>query len=152
MILSYKEGTLFAVPLRRGGYAVGVVARTSPDGIMLAYFFGPARKTVPTADEVSGLRPGDALRVARVGDLSLVDKTWPLIGQLQSWNRHEWVMPPFVRRDDVTKKAWRVQYSDTDANRVASEETMAYPQASEFERDAVLGAGAAEIRLTKLLA
>lgn len=87
-----------------------------------------------------------------LGDLSLVDKTWHLIGQLRSWKRQKWGMPPFVRRDDITKKAWLVQFSDTDANRVASEEAMAYPHASEFERDAVLGAGAAEIRLTKLLA
>ncbi len=152
MKLPYKEGSLFAVPLRRGGYAVGLIARTSPRGkIVLAYLFGPARKMVPEADELQNLRPQDALRVARVGDLSLIDETWPIIGQLQSWKREEWAMPPFARRDDITKKAWRVQYSDTDANRVESEQQMAYSQATEFERDAVLGAGAAEIVITKLL-
>lgn len=61
-------------------------------------------------------------------------------------------MPPFVRRDDIAKKAWRVQYADNDANRVATEEPMNYPNVSEFERDAVLGAGAAEIVMTKMLA
>lgn len=152
-MLPYKEGTLFAVPLRRGGYAVGVVARTSTQGkILLAYLFGPARQSVPPADDVKNLRPQDALRVARVGDLSLLDKTWPVIGQLPAWKREEWPMPPFVRRDDIAKKAWRVQYADNDANRVATEEPMNYPNVSEFERDAVLGAGAAEIVMTKMLA
>jgi hypothetical protein len=152
MRLPYKEGTLFSIPLRGGGYAVGVVARTSSRGkIVLTYLFGPTRKTVPKADELNNLRPSDALRVARVGDLSLNDKTWPTIGHLQNWKREEWAMPPFVRRDDITKKAWRVQYSDADANRVFSEEAIAYAQASEFERDAVLGAGVVEIVLTKLL-
>ncbi len=152
MKLPYKEGSLFAVPLRRGGYAVGLIARTSPRGkTVLAYLFGPARKMVPEADELQNLRPQDALRVARVGDLSLIDETWPIIGQLQSWKHEEWAMPPFARRDDITKKAWRVQYSDTDANQVESEQQMAYSQATEFERDAVLGAGAAEIVITKLL-
>jgi len=151
-MLTYNEGTLFAVPLRRGGYSVGVVARTSPQGdIILAYFFGPAWKRVPSLGEVKSLRPQDALRVARVGDFSLTDKTWPIIGQLQSWERKEWPMPPFVRRDDIAKKAWRVQYSDMDANRVAAEEPMNYPHVSEFERDAVLGAGSAEIVMTKIL-
>lgn len=150
---AYKEGTLFAVPLRRGGYGLGVVARTSPQGkIVLAYLFGPARQAVPTADEVRRLRPEDALRVARIGDLSLVDKTWPIIGELTSWRRKEWPMPPFVRRDDIAKKAWRVQYADNDANRVATEEPINYPNVSESERDAVLGAGAAEIIMTKMLA
>lgn len=152
-MLPYKEGTLFAVPLRRGGYGVGVVARTSPQRkILLAYLFGPAWKTVPPVDEVKNLCPQDALRVARVGDLSLIDKTWPIIGQVQSWRREEWPMPPFVRREDITKKAWRVQYADNDANRVVAEEPMNYPNVSEFERDAVLGAGAAEIVMTKMLA
>ena len=109
MKLPYKEGTLFAVPLRHGGYAIGLVTRTSPQGkILLTYFFGPARKMVPEADELQNLRPQDALRVARVGDLSLIDKTWPIIGQLQSWKREEWAMLPFARREDITKKAWRV--------------------------------------------
>jgi hypothetical protein len=151
-MLPYQEGSVFAIPLRRGGYAIGVVARTSVRGkILLAYFFGPARETIPSLDAVQKLLPQDALRVARVGDLSLMDKTWPIIGQLRSWRREEWPMPPFVRRDDITKKAWRVQYADTDANRVASEKEMNYQQVSEFERDAVLGAGAAEIVMTKML-
>ena len=133
-------------------FLLGVVARTSPRGdIVLTYLFGPARRTVPAADDLNNLRPQNALRVARVGDLSLTDKTWPIIGQLQSWKREEWAMPPFVRRDDIAQKAWRVQYSDTDANRVASEQALDYRQASEFDRDAVLGAGSAEIVLTKLL-
>lgn len=152
-MLPYKEGTVFAIPLRRGGYATGVVARTTPRGeIVLAYLFGPARKTVPSLDDVKHLRPQDALRVARVGDLSLLDKTWSIIGQLAAWKRDDWPMPPFVRREDITKKAWLVKYSDHDANKVASEEPMDYPKVSEFERDAVLGAGAAEIVMTKVLA
>jgi hypothetical protein len=151
-MLPYKEGTLFAVPLRRGGYAVGVVARTSAQGkIFLAYLFGPARNSVPSPDDVNP-RAQDALRVARIGDLSLIDKTWPIIGQLQPWRREEWPMPPFVRRDDITRKAWLVQYADNDANRVAVEDLMNYQNVSEFERDAVLGAGAAEIVMTKILA
>ena len=152
MKLPYKEGTLFAVPLRRGGYAVGVVARTStPKGIVLTYFFGPAREEVPAEEELYNLRPQNALQVVRVGDLSLINTTWPIVGQLKAWKREEWAMPSFVRRDDIMKKAWRVQYSDTDANLLAFEEPMSYTQGTEFERDAVLGAGAAEIRLTKLL-
>jgi hypothetical protein len=41
MKLPYSEGSVFLVPLRKGGYARGVVARASPKGKgLLGYFFG----------------------------------------------------------------------------------------------------------------
>lgn len=46
MARNYREGSRFAVPLRQGGYAVGLVARVNPRGVLLGYFFGP-RHDVP---------------------------------------------------------------------------------------------------------
>ena len=37
---SYREGDWFAVPLRDGGYAAGLIARANPKGVLLGYFFG----------------------------------------------------------------------------------------------------------------
>lgn len=55
--LPYREGTWFALPLRKGGYAVGVVARMAPRGrIILAYFFGPKRNQIPSTYKPSGKR------------------------------------------------------------------------------------------------
>jgi hypothetical protein len=151
-MISYQEGTAFALPLRSGGYATGVVARITPrGGVALVYLFGPARKIPLSQSELVCLRPEDALLVARIGDLSLLDGTWKIIGQFPGWNREEWPMPPFVRREDITKKAWLVRYSDQDANLAEFEEPIDYPKVSEFDRDAVLGAGAAEIVMTKML-
>jgi len=151
-MLPYKEGTVFALPLRRGGYAIGIVARTSAlGGLFLGYLFGPVSRVIPSLKDVENLRPEDALRIARIGDLSLMEKTWPIIGQIPSWIHEEWPIPPFIRRDDIAKKAWQVQYADTDANKVIAEKPMDYSTAAEFERDAVLGAGAAEIAMTKIL-
>jgi hypothetical protein len=146
-----QEGALFAVPLRSGKYAVGVVARTSPGGVMLNYFFGPARESVPTADQLSHLRPQDALLVGCVGDLHLLQGSWLIIGQLPSWKREEWPMPLFVRRDDIMKKAWLVQYSDANPNSLPTESRMDYFEADSCDRNSMWGAGAAEIRLNKLL-
>lgn len=148
----YKEGTVFAVPLRNGGFALGVVSRTAPRGkILFAYLFGPALDSVPSISKVQGLQPQHALRVARMGDLSLVENTWPVIGEMADWNRSEWPVPELVRRDGLARKAWLVTYADDDASRVVSEERIAYAAASEFERDGLLGAGAVEILMTKLL-
>lgn len=150
MKLPYSEGTWFAVPLRQGGFAVGVVARATAEGkVILCYFFGPSRTSVPALPDVERFGPSDAVRVLRVGDLSLLQGEWPIIGNTASWKRLEWEIPPFVRRDDLSRKAWRVQYSDADPNSIEHEEPEQYE--STLERDAVLGAGAVELVLTKLL-
>jgi hypothetical protein len=151
MNLPYNEGTWFSVPLRNGSFTIGVVARTTNEGkVILCYFFGPARPYIPKYDEIKSLKPSNAICVVRVGDLSLLKGEWPIISHSTSWKRSDWVMPPFVRRDDLSHKAWRVCYSDINPNLIDHEESEPYE--STLERDAVLGAGAAELVLTKLLA
>jgi len=145
-----EEGTWFAAPLRSKGFAVGVVARTSPGGgIVLAYFFKNVWDRLPTIGEVKAFKPADAVRVLRVVDLSLMDGSWPILAQDPDWRRTDWTLPRFVRRDDLSRQAWSVQYSDRDANLVESETPTSYD--TNLERDAVLGAGAAEVLLTRLL-
>jgi hypothetical protein len=144
------EGTWFALPLRSRGFAAGVVARTSPGGgVILAYFFKKLWDRPPTLGEVKGFRPEDAVRVLRVGDVGLMDGTWPVLGHDPDWRRGEWSVPQFVRKDDLSRRAWRVQYSDHDANLVESEAPTSFD--TNLERDAVLGAGAAEVVLTRLV-
>lgn len=150
MKLPYCEGTWYAVPLRDGGFAVGVVARATAKGkVILCYFFGPRRTSVPTLAEVESLIPNNAILVVRVGDLALLRGEWPIIGKAQSWNRSDWPMPAFVRRDPLSRKAWRVYYSDDNPNLVTREEPE--PFESTLDRDSVLGSGAAELVLTKIL-
>ena len=144
------EGTWFAVPLGSGGFAVGVVARAAPrGGIVLAYFFRSRWDQPPSLDEVKGLRPRAAIRVLQVGDLGLIDGTWPLIGRDPGWHREEWPSPLFLRRDPLSRRAWIVHYSDLDPSLVESEIPTSYD--TKLEKDSLLGAGAAEIELTELL-
>jgi Immunity protein 26 len=149
--LPYREGTWFAVPLRKGGFAIGVVARATRSGkVILCYFFGPRQDSVPPLLEAERLAPGDAIRVVRVGDLSLIRGEWPIIGNSRIWDRASWPMPPFVRRSELSRRAWRVYYSDQDPNLVLGEEPEPY-ETTVLEPDAVYGAGAAEIVLTSQL-
>ena len=152
MKLPYREGTWFAVPLREGGFGVGVVARATTKGkVILCYFFGPRRINVPALSELEWEehKPHAAVLAVRVGDLSLIRGDWPIIGEAASWKRSDWPMPPFVRRDELSRRAWRVQYSDTDPLAIDLEVPDQYDSA--LEPDAVCGSGAAEIVLTKML-
>lgn len=150
MKLPYSEGTWFEVPLRQGGVAVGLVTRASIEGkVVLCYFFGPSRSAVPKLAELERLKSYEAVLVARVGDLSIIRGDWPIIGQSTSWKRLDWPVPPFVRRDDLGRRAWVVQYTDDDPNVIAYENPVQY--GCKLERDSVFGSGAVELLLTKML-
>ena len=147
---SITEGTWFAVPLKTKGYGVGVVSRTTlGGGIVLAYFFGELYGNVPSLPDLKNLEPSDAIWVVRAGDLGLIKGAWPVIGIDPHWRRGGWGVPVFVRRDDLSRKAWSVQYSNDDVNLVESETPIDYEAA--LERDSVFGAGAVEVVLTRLL-
>ncbi|AKU20300.1 Imm26 family immunity protein [Massilia sp. NR 4-1] len=146
----YREGSWFAVPLRHGGYATGLVARLSPQGkIMLAYLFGPKREDVPALEEVASLTAQDALKAIRTGDVALANGRWPVIGDAEEWQRADWPVPVFIRRADALKRAWRATYADDPAR---PEKEVSVPYETEgLESDSLYGYGSTELLLTKLL-
>ena len=149
MSLPYSESSVFLVPLRNGGYARGVVARCNDKGkVLLGYFFGP--RLASTNDVVLyDLDPANADLRVRFGDLGLLKGEWPIVGTVPHWDRSMWSMPDFVRRSDLSKRAWLVRYSDDDPNRVEAEHPTEFD--SKLGRDSLYGYGAVEIVLTKLL-
>jgi hypothetical protein len=150
MKLPYSEGSVFLVPLRDGGYARGVVARAAPEGkVLFGYFFGPRIESAGDI-AVDDLIPGKEVLRVRFGDLGLIEGKWPVRGRAPNWNRSEWTMPDFVRREPISNKAWLVRYSDVDPSRVATEQ-LADP-ASYLPVTSLSGSGSLEIKLTKLLA
>ena len=147
----YHEGSWFAVPLRQGGYAVGLVARMAPNGkIMLTYLFGPRRDTLPALPELAQLGPGDALKVLRTGDMALANGRWPVLGSVEPWEQSYWPMPAFLRRADSLRRAWRVSYSDADPTRPEREESVPFDTEG-YDTDSLYGYGSTELLLTKLL-
>jgi hypothetical protein len=115
----YHQGDWFAVPLDQGGYALGIIARTNPLGVLLGYFFGPRRAELPTLDDVAALRAGDAVLIARFADRGLRGRSrsgrqWLVLGRLADWDRSAWPMPVFGRVDAQTGHVYRVFYLDND--------------------------------------
>ena len=150
---SYGEGDWFAVPLREGGFAVGVIARAMPhkEGILLGYFFGPRRDDVPTLDELKSLSASDAVLVDRFGQLGLVRGTWPLLGRIDGWDRGAWPTPAFGRFEELTGRAFKVIYDDANPNRLVREQQVAPYALVGLPKDGLSGAGAVERILTRLV-
>jgi hypothetical protein len=146
----YREGSWFALPLEYGGYAVGRVARRSSNGKIIAYLFGPLRTAIPTLEEVEPSKPEEAVKIWQVGDLGLLDGSWPIIGDSINWERNEWPIPNFIRRGLLNRVAWRVTYSDDDPSEAISQERIAF-ETSDLEPDGLYGAGATEGALAEVL-
>ena len=123
--LPYSEGSIFLVPLEGGGYARGVIARSAPKGkILLGYFFGPRIQ----ADEdihLDRIKAEDSVLRLLFGDLGLIKKEWPIIGQIPNWDRTKWPMIETVRRDTLGRlKPVLVRYADDDPSKVVAEQVL----------------------------
>jgi len=150
---SYNEGDIFGVPLRNGNFALGVIARLAPPGVvLLGYFYSYQSQDLPSADELPILKPQDAVAVLRFSALSLRTGEWRVISRIEQWltKRGQWRMPRFLRRFPVSDVAWLVSYAEDDPSQEVAlnpcnDGTLGY------EPDGMCGAGFVEIRLTKLL-
>lgn len=111
--IKYSEGQWFAVPLKNGGYALGIIVRGSyktKGG--LGYFFGPWYDTIPDERETWRKQPSDAILIAWFGPLGIEWGKWPLIPSTRPFRREEWPVPKFKRIDSLKpEKGWLVEYS-----------------------------------------
>lgn len=148
--LPYQEGDWIAVPLRNGGYALGLVGRMDGQGGIVGYFFGPRQREVPHLTDAHGLAPIDAILIRRFGDLELIRGNWPILGRLPGWDRNVWPLPSFGRIALDNSWATRVEYDETTLDFVR-EVPVSLEEAQQLPEDGLSGAGAVEIRLTKLL-
>ena len=149
--INYREGDWFAVPLRDGGYGIGIVARANPKAALLGYFFGPRRDGVPTVDEVRELRSSDAVLVGMFSHLGLTQAKWPILGRLAEWDRSEWPMPVFVRYEELTDRSFHVTYDQDDPAQLLREDQIIPGTAEQGATDGLMGAGYVVKVLTNLL-
>jgi len=153
--IRYSEGQWFAVPLKNGGYALGIIVRGSyktKGG--LGYFFGPRYSEIPDEQETWRKQPSDAILIGWFGDLGIIQGRWPLIPSTRPFRREEWPVPKFKRIDALNpEKGWLVEYSQEDSGAGLSVREV-YCDARDLEglpEDGIYGAGAIENVLTKLL-
>lgn len=123
------------MPLRDGGFALGMVARANPKGVLLGYFFGERYGAPPTLADTANLAHGDAVLVGKFGHLGLKNGTWPIVGRFDDWDRAAWPMPTFVRYEELTGRSYRVVYDNDDPNQLIREQEVPPGLAEQHPKD-----------------
>lgn len=147
----YDVGSIFCVPLREGGYAIGIVARCDHKGLVFGYFFGPRLKTIPESVEWRDLKAGEAVLIGQFGDIGLKNGDWKLVGSIEQWSPEAWPMPAFCSAHEDENMVTITLYDDSTLD---TKSVNTVPRSEETARlpvDRVMGYGAVEIRLTRLL-
>ena len=148
---TYSEGDWFAVPIGRGGQALGIVARANPKGVVMGYFFGPRLHQIPDLAAVTRFKPENAVLAAIFGDQGLRQRRWIVIGRAEGWRREAWPIPVFVRHEELTGRSYRVHYDPDDPNRVVNE-LLIPPGVDEYgPSDDLFGALALEKVLARMM-
>lgn len=154
--MTYGEGRWFAVPLRDGGYAMGIITRGSSETKGgLGYFFGPRYPDIPASSETYRKNKDNAAFIVQFGDLGITSGHWPLIPDGKPFVRDEWPVPLFHRIHPLYKgMAVIVEYGQdysgleppiNEKMDILSDGILKYP------KDGAIGSAAVEIELTKLL-
>jgi len=153
--IKYSEGQWFAVPLKDGGYALGIIVRGSyKTHGGLGYFFGPRYAEVPNEQETWHKQPSDAILITWFGDLGIIWGKWPLIPSSRPFRREDWPVPKFRRIDCLNPaKGWLVEYgqNDTEFGVPIREIRCDARDLEGLPEDGYDGYEAVEIALTKLL-
>ena len=121
MAMQFREGQFFLVPVERGMSAVGLIARVSRrGGVLLGYFFGPRRQSLPDAQWLQSRSPEAAVLACRFKDTALFQGEWRLLDSIDAFDRSRWPVPAFHRFDGSVTHIpgnsavtdWRVEYGD----------------------------------------
>ncbi|KAB2341250.1 hypothetical protein [Actinomadura rudentiformis] len=151
--MNVREGTLFGLPTKSCGQALGVVSRYSPRGIAVAYFYGPFVDGPPAESPPAVLEipaPDAAIAILRFGDPALVEGTWPVHGVADNWDRDRWAATAFVR-GAPGGRAYVVQYDDHDPSVVRSERRATADEARTLPDDDLYGYVLVENTISRLM-
>ncbi|HEY5463067.1 MAG TPA: Imm26 family immunity protein [Hanamia sp.] len=110
--LKIKEGDIFAVPLRLGGYGIGLIARHNK-GITLGYFFSKVFTSIPEDLNMSGINHWKITLIGKFSPLGIEKDEWPLLKTNFQFKCEDWPIPVLKMQDPITGQYFSVLYDES---------------------------------------
>jgi hypothetical protein len=150
---TYSEGDFFAVPLKTGGFGLGIAVCIGSRGTVVGRFFGPVRDSVPTLDGLENLTENDAAHIEHFRDDGLRDGSWKVIGQHPEWDVYDWPIPKFGLFQSSSNEAAGQHFEiELDENLKATrQKKISVEQFEKLPPEGISGAKATEVTLTLVL-
>jgi hypothetical protein len=144
-----KEGDVFAVPLRQGGYAIGLIAREHKT-ITLGYFFDTVYSSVPEQMDVTDITKWKVALIGKFSSMGIENGEWPLLKTTFKFIREEWPIPVLKMQEPLSEKYFAVIYDDTLINE--ERHLISEAESKKLFSHGLYGYGALEKKLTSILA
>ena len=133
-----------------GGDGWVVVARVGRVGEILGYFFASSGAGGIEAKALAS-RSDEATFVGVASALGISKRAWKKLGQLTDWNRDQWPVPLFQRRDPLRpERAFVVEYGQDDLGTPIGVRSVSKEQVAGLPEDGLAGRVFAERRLARL--
>jgi hypothetical protein len=149
----YSEGDFFVVPLKTGGFGLGIAVCVGLKGTVVGRFFAPVWDSLPTLSDLENLTENDSVHVEHFRDDGLRDGSWQVIGQHPTWDAYDWPIPKFgwfqAASDDTGGRRFEMEL-DEDLKTIRQKE-VSLEQFEMLPPEGVSGAKATEVALTLVL-
>jgi hypothetical protein len=139
------EGKIIVLPLEKGGYATGLIARQDRN-ILLGYFFDTYYQNPPL--NIKEWSVSEVCLICLFGILGINNNEWKILGDMPLWKRDEWIVPIFKQQDILNpEQYYSIIYQDDlkeyERKKASKEEVQKYYSYGIF------GYGAVEIALSE---
>jgi hypothetical protein len=141
-------GKVFVVPLKNGGFSIGLVARQDKN-ILLGYFFNTYFFEKPITVKDLIINKSNICLICLFSILGLKNNEWTVIGSLPDWNKDEWAVPMFKQKDPLLDIYYAINYDDS-LNEI-SKIKMSKEDANKLYNGGIYGYGIVESILTKII-
>ena len=147
--IKVEEGDIFAVPLRQGGYDIGLIARKHKTS-NLGYFFDKVYQSPPETLDVTGINNWKVTLIGQFSAIGIEEGEWPLLKTAFNFKREDWPIPVLKMQEPITEQYFAVLYDDTLFNE--KRYLITKEAADKLFGHGVYGYGALEKKLSSILA
>jgi hypothetical protein len=111
MRLKPRDGDWVGVPLERGGWALGRLAKVAASGIAVGYFFDRRWYAIPERGELESMDPTHVMSIRQFGfPAKDNEEGWFIIPRAEgAWDEDSWPVPDFWRLPPFFREGWGIR-------------------------------------------